>query len=364
MKIGIITMHKVLNYGSALQAYALQYVIQQMGYDVELIDYDYPPKGNQLSFKTRFVDFFIGSPLKRQKVCFEEFYRGRFILSKNRYNRTLIKENPPQYDIYCTGSDQVWSPRFAKDDTTFMLDFVKGNAPKISYASSFATSVIPQHLCPLYTKHLSSYASICVREHQNVDTVKELTGRDAKVACDPTILMSSNDWQKIAKKHKRRPDKPYILVYILNYMFNVYPYADNILDYIKKTLKYDVVFLSGKTINVIKPGCICIKDASPEEFIDLFQHASFVLTDSFHGTAFSTIFQRPILGLVKDRNNSDGRLASLLTEVGAQNSIMWYKDSINCSREELLNLICMSDKLDSYRNNSLSLLKDMIQTNS
>ena len=218
MKIGIMTMHRVQNMGSVLQAYALQYKIKQLGYESELIDYAFPPsKEKQFGLKDMVSwgwDMVHGFPEKKRKKKIDEF-RTRFLAcSEKTYDRSLLLSEPPQYDLYCTGSDQVWNPFHVGEDTSFMLDFAPLDAPRISYASSFATKEVKEPFFSLYAKYLALYREITVREKTGVDIVKKMTDKDASVVCDPTLLLSTNEWDRLANYSTIKMPKNYILIYL------------------------------------------------------------------------------------------------------------------------------------------------------
>ena len=365
MKIGIITMHKVYNNGSALQAYALQKTIESLGYTPSIIDYDFNSDKRSPSTAKKIVDWLIqlllGFPKARKVKKFNDFHRNYFHLTENSYKKgNSIVENPPIFDVYCTGSDQVWNPRFITDDTNFMLSFAPEGKPRLSYAASFATNEIPENLKKLYKEHLSKYDQICVREQSNVKLIKELTGKDSTVVCDPTILMSAEEWESTLKLQPKKKDKPYILVYILSYMYNPYPHIYNIVEYVKSTLGYQVIYIGGKIKDSFRINDKCIKDEGPIDFVELIRNASFIITDSFHGTAFASIFGVPMFGVVKSKNSKDGRLITLLEKIGGAHSIIEYKETISHSKEDLLKLKCTPTLLKEYREFSIRALKDML----
>ena len=359
-------MHKVYNNGSALQAFALQKAIESIGYSATLIDYDFNAnKRIKKNLIKKYIDWvvqlFLGFPKNKRIEKFNKFYKECFNLTEQLYNsKDSLHENPPVFDIYCTGSDQVWNPRFISNDTSFMLSFVPTNKPKLSFAASFATNEIPDNLKELYKKHLINYSQICVREQSNVEIIKDLTGKDSTVVCDPTILMTSDEWISALKLEPQKKQKPYILVYVLSYMYNPYPHINNIIEYVKSTLGYQVVFLGGKLSNSFKLNTRCIRDEGPLDFVNLIRNASFIVTDSFHGTAFSSIFGIPMLGVVKSKNSKDGRLTTLLDKIGGSHSIVEYTEDISYSKEELLKLKCDKTLLEKYREFSLNTLNNML----
>ena len=366
MKIGIITMHKVYNNGSALQAFALQKTIETIGHFAKLIDYDFNAN-KRIKAKPikKVVDWIIqlllGFPKNRRINKFNKFHKEYFNLTEQSYDSMdSLQGNPPVFDVYCTGSDQVWNPRFIYNDTSFMLSFVPEEKPRLSFAASFATNEIPNDLKDLYKKYLIKYNQICVREQSSVGIIKELTGKDSTVVCDPTILMTADEWISALKLEPPKREKPYILVYVLAYMYNPYPYINNIIEYVKSTLGYQIVFLGGKISNSFRSNTRCIRGEGPTDFVNLIRNASFMVTDSFHGTAFSAIFGIPMLGVIKNKKSKDGRLITLLEKIGGSHSIVEYTENINYSKDELLNLKCDKSLLSKYREFSLETLNRML----
>ena len=300
-RIGIITMHKPISYGSALQSYALQKKIEDFGYEVELIDYRYPNelhytkdgsiKGCIRSVISFVINMLWGFPNIKKRKKFDIFYNKFYKTSAYYPTAESLKENPPIYDLYITGSDQVWNPKFIKQDSSFLLSFVSDDKPKISYASSFATTVIPEGALSMYKENLSRYQAITVRESSGVTLVKELIGRDAKHVCDPTLLLSKEEWESISE--------------------------------IQKTLGIRTIYLDGQKHDLFEPNSKIVKSAGPLDFIKLIKNAQYVITDSFHGTIFSNIFNKPFTAIVKS-GNVDSRIVSLLKEIGNEECAVTY----------------------------------------
>lgn len=368
MKVGIITMHKVSNIGSVCQAYALQHKVQQLGFDAEIIDYDYPyPKKKQITWRSIINDIVVfsqnlvwGFPNKKRERRIG-LYREKYLVSSpNSYDRESIKDNPPEYDIYCTGSDQVWNPRYIGDDTNFMLSFAPVGKPKISYAASFATNEIPNHLVELYSNSLKEYDSITVREQAGVDLVKQLTGKDAKIVCDPTLLLTRDEWDDFADLSELKIKEKYILVYILGYMYNPRPGIYSIIKKAQKVLGCKVYYLNGNKSEFLMPHSKIIKGVGPMEFVDLFRHASFVITDSFHGTAFSTIYNIPMISVV-NTDQKDGRMSTLRNVVGGSRSIVPFNANLSFSKDSVLDFRADSQKITDLSKDSISVLKEMLE---
>lgn len=362
--VGIITMHLPLSFGSALQAYALQQKIDEAGYSAEIIHYQYPnelhqprKKGLKNFIKTSIsfvLNALFGFPNLRKKNNFGRFYNKFYKLSAYYPTFESLHKNPPQYDIYCTGSDQVWNPLYTKTDTTFLLSFADDKATKFSYAASFAIGEIPIEYRDFYVKYLSQYRRISVRESSGINLVKELTGKDATLVCDPTILLTRKEWDIIADQSRIRINKPYILVFMLSDSFNPFPEVQHIIDTIQERLKMQVVYLNGGKRYYLKKNCKVVKTAGPSEFVDLIRHAEYVITSSFHATVFSSIYSRPFTSIVK-RSHRDSRILSYLDRVRMRDSALFY-DTV----EVPLSNSMPTDKIDSFREGSNNFLKECL----
>ena len=357
-------MHKVRNFGSALQAFALQKAIKELGYESQLIDYIFPKPVRASRIRRLFLwlsDMATGFSAKKKKKRFELFYKDYFYLSPNKYDSGSIKLNPPIYDVFMVGSDQVWNPNFIEGETDFLLGFVPDDKPKLAFASSFAVNTVPENLQPIYSKFLKRFDAIAVREKYGVDLVKQLAGKESVHVCDPVILLDRHQWLSISNIHSiKHIGKPYILVYMVAYMFNPFPEVDSIVDEVQNKLGLRVIYLEGSKRDLFKPNSLINKDSGPLEFISLFANASFVITSSFHGAAFSSIFGKPFLGIVKDKESKGDRIVSLLKILNCENSLVNYNQSFSFDKERLEDYTCQEDKLDEYRNSSYHILKTML----
>lgn len=360
-------MHKVLNFGSALQAYALQRVLDNNGYDSEIIDYDFPPRSNFLDRFNTTMRFWIYQLRigiffeKSKKRYFATFYKRFFRLSSERYNKHTITRVNSIYDAFVTGSDQVWNPTWIKDDTTFLLSFAADNKPKCSYASSFAIDNIPDVYKSVYKRYLCRYRRIAVREKSGVDIVKSLIGVEPELVLDPTLLLTDNDYHKISSQSHLRIDEPYVLVYMLTYMYNPFPYVNGIVRKVHERVGGKVVYLGSGKFSAYSKDCICVDNLGPCEFISLIENASFVITSSFHGTAFASIFNKPLISTVKSLNDTDGRMPTLLSQIGGEHSIVGYKATdIDLSNIDMYK--CSKEKLNKQREKSISILLSNISS--
>lgn len=323
MKIGILTMHKVVNYGSALQAYALQHYLKEKGFESEIIDYVFTnsPHGIKNWLRYFFKLNFISD------IKFRHFWKENYTLSEQCYKtKEELSESSCKYDVYLTGSDQVWNPNHNGKELTFMFDFIKSSiAMKVSYASSFSAGVIPQHMEKKYKEFLSQYFAISVREENALDLIKKLTGKCAAWVCDPTLLLDKMTWKEVAQKSKLKIKEPYVLFYILTYAYNPYPEIERIIHQVQKKYKgYKFVFLNGKVSDRQRRDSVVINNVSPYEFISLIENAEFIVTTSFHGTAFAINFRKSFYSVIQSDTLLDDRMFSLLRRLGLDDRAVCY----------------------------------------
>lgn len=330
-RIGVITMHRVTNYGSALQAYATQCIFEQLGHKCEIIDYTYPnefqyekgAKRTPMSLKNKIGKLLGLSPRWRRVNRIDRFCRKRLKLSKKYSTHNSIKSHPPKYDIYVTGSDQVWNPTFMKGDDVFFLSFAPEGAHKIAFSSSFAIAHLPKQYKDNYAKFLKAYRYISVREQKGRDIIKELLNTDTPITLDPTLMLDNNEWQKLIKSyHDPYQKKKYILLYMLGYAFDPTPYIYELLQALQKKTNLDIYTFSTIPPDYNMQNVHNIFEASPISFIQLFKNASYIVTSSFHGTAFAVNFGIPLYSVVASDDSDDDRQSSLLNALNIPQCIV------------------------------------------
>jgi len=283
--IGIITFHKAVNYGAVLQTYALFQSLKKLAAaedDVFVLDHvgEKMKKQYALFRLSRHMGFNIRQavilPAKIiKKIRFNSF------LKRNLKFKTVIDSG----DRMITGSDQVWNLDIMYGDKAYFLDFVKNPRHKNSYAASFGTERIADKYVGEITRLLSDFNKISVREETGRQIIKDLMNRDVPVVLDPTMLLDLDEWRRITDKGKRK--RSYILLYTLEGSDTLFRFANE---------------LSGKTgLDVICVANINVKKSysyryknniSPAQWLTLFMNASYVVTDSFHGTAFAINFKK------------------------------------------------------------------------
>ena len=329
MRIGIITLHRVLNFGSALQAYALQLFLEKNGHcDVELIDYMFPNKYhyNKYAINKRNVRIWLGTLkdylFKRRKDTirrFHDFYNDYYHLSSVRYESIeQIEKDPPIYDLYITGSDQVWNYKELKNDPVMYCSFAPLGSKIISFAASFTNKVLPKQYQNEVKKRLERYSKIGVREQSSLNILSDLgltKDKEVTVTCDPTLLLGKDDYHELALKSELKINDDFILVYGLTYAYDPEPALSTIVDEIADKYKCSVYTLWFRHPH-FKTKHKEIWGVGPCEFCYLFENAKFVITSSFHGTMFSVINRKPFISIIPPNNNGDRRIKDFLDNVG------------------------------------------------
>ena len=350
---------------------AYEYLITDLGYKVEIIDYNYPN-----SFHTtrkyashedsqpnepKWIKMLYAIDLIKQHKGIEAFVNKFQKLSSKQYNDpSELNNDAPYYDIYITGSDQLWNPRFCNGDPTFLLHFAPDDALKISYAASIGANSIPEELKPQYKELLKRYTHISVRENSGVQVVNDVAGKEATVVLDPTLLLSRDQWNLIATP-KRLFKKKYILCYFLNYTFNAFPYVDKLAEYMQKQTGYEILRVARPPHRIGLPHTHYRVNASPEEFLALVRDAEMVLTTSFHGTAFAVNYGKPVFTVVQNKDASDSRQVSLMCNLGLEAQILSINDSMPDSRRFIYDVQSEQMLLEKLRAKSVDFLKNALR---
>lgn len=325
MKIKTITCHDVYNVGASLQAYALAEYLRQLGHDVEIINYkpDYlsnhyslwgigNPRYGRPILRELYLLAKLPGRLKakygKRKKEFDMFTKNMLPVTDVRYaSNGELKKALPEADVYFAGSDQIWNTFFRNGkDPAFYLDFVPQDKVKASYAASFATESVPEEWQGQIKEWLSKLDYVSVRESSGVELAKKLGITDAVQVLDPVFLLSDGDWLRIAKQLPL--EEPYLLLYD----FDRNP---EIQKYVKRLAEKN----HWKIYSIL--GCDyadrCFNQEGPAAFLSLIYNAEFVVSNSFHATAFSLIFHKQFA--VFNRNEKiNTRMQDLLALVGLE----------------------------------------------
>lgn len=363
MNIGILTFHRAINNGALLQAIALKQYMESLGHDVTIIDYwpiahekaysllyRFSPNRsklrNILSYLLSLVSY---SRSKRRTDKMKRLAIKMLGLSskvKFRSGEELCNE---KYDCVIYGSDQIWWNsrilNYEGFDPVYWGEYLSSAIKKISYAPSMGHIRLNDDEKNKIEVFLKNFSKISTRETHLADIVKSLTDKDVQVTLDPVFLLEKKDWSEkcISLPHRKK--------YIVYYNLLKSKEADRIASYISKSLKCELLEITGY-VHPFKFGSRYYQTADAIEFISLIQDAEFVITSSFHGTAFSVIFEKNfyVVGL----GNLSGRVESLLKILGIENRYITRVESVNLDDD--INYSLVNEKLMIRRKESIDFL--------
>ncbi len=338
MKIALLSFVECLNYGASLQVYALEKVIEDRYADVECEYIRYHK--NQLAASAKWMARKIVAKISKKedkpswtvreyvKIIRQSFCEGAGKNGKNtiRLFREFWKlsnysdpvsrrelKKLDDYDLYMIGSDQVWNCGRLDLDTTFLLDFVKDDTKKGSYAPSVGLKKIPVKYYKKYQKYWSRFHWLSCREKSGADLVSACTGRKVANVLDPVFLLTREQWEEREKKPDRiSNDTKFVVLYTLMDEREYIPYIGPFL----RKEQLQLVSLSGDISKTAAVG--------PAEWLWYLHHAEYVVTDSFHGTAFSVIFEKQFSSIIPEEDffeSSSDRIVGLLTLLGLQDRV-------------------------------------------
>lgn len=311
-RIGIITRHSVSNYGSVLQASALQWVLRDLGYDTCYLNYrpkcDAPHKvirmGPQLP-----VTVLRSASKKLSELQFERMRRGLLSQTALVREKSDLRAQSDEFDALCVGGDQVWNVLpDGNVDGAYLLDFAGHETPRFSYASSLGSGTVSDKDRARFASSLSLFDRVSIRESSGLGVLANLGIRASRVV-DPVHLLPPEEWdRKVTLKEPRglESDK-FVLLYSLNpdaefesYLHSTLDHSDLRVVSIRPSLRHTY----GE--NLLYP--------SVAEFLWMFKNAKVIYTDSFHGTAFSILFNTPFVAWTPQRYHD--RNTSLLDMFG------------------------------------------------
>ena len=353
---GVLTFINTLNYGAELQALALVHVINQLGYEAELVNYICPavakretprlPKISSLAKPKSFIGAIKKYPmLKKRMRAFNEFTKAHLLVGEQAGGTEDILS---RYQRVVVGSDQVWCPQVTGEDATYLLEGNRRTGQKIiSYAASFGDKPLPKELCAVFSKHLKHYDALSVRERSGLMQLEELGIEHAVMSIDPTLLLNENEWLPYLdiKQHPKR----YVFAYMVSESKQTREFALKAAKELDAELLY-IEGYSGMPFRDARNVGAC----SPAEFLGLIRGASLVVTSSFHGLCFSILFNRPFRYVLSaDKDHS--RLYSLLRELGLE-----HYDAEEDNLNDSVDFTLANQKLAEMRKKSISYLREAL----
>jgi len=371
-KVGLITIHDIFNYGSVLQSYATQKVLTDLGYEVEIIDYKYPNAyhlNDKMSFKkfkgiiltngNRILKNFLPGKLylsyvRNYQNCKNEWYN---LSSKKYLTQESLVNDPPIYDVYIAGSDQIWRSDLIKNDSSFFLEFAPTGKKRISFASSFGSKTILPQFIENYKNYLNHFDLISVREKQASVILKGLINKECPVVLDPTLLISGDVWRELSIIPINK--KPFILCYGNSQN----KFMERFALKIQAETGYDVIRINGNFFNYFNRKIKYILDAGPKEWLGYIANAEIILAASFHATAFAVNFNRPFISILRGNENHDLRQINLLHLLKIENRTININEKLPQISDDLLkfDFTNVNTHLEKARMKSISYLKFSLQ---
>lgn len=346
MRIKTLTTYNVYNYGASLQAYALMTYLSRQGHDVEIINYQpeyltrkynykwVNPESKMSRYALTRVVYRILKFLQRQttlanKRLFDDFTHRMLHETKQVYcTFEELQENPPEADLYIVGSDQIWNVFYeAGRDPAFYLEFVR-TGKRASYAASFSYIDIDDANRKRIACSLKKFDAISVREYHGIDILRTM-GIEGTWVLDPVFLLSIEEWKEIMVPVKTGTE-PYLLIYDFEGNKELRDFAV----WYAKEQNLKIYSISDRAYQTRYADKHFTK-TGPCEFISLIYHCRAFVSNSFHGTAFSIMFHKPVFVFGRNRHKVNSRMESLLSMFELSDRYIHRTDKENRSPAEI-----------------------------
>lgn len=388
-RIGIAAVTYKENFGSALQTYATQFLLEKLGYDAKIFEI----KGIHRSIHIKKVIYYVGrlfdptelkyllanlksrtrktisvssdqyaKDMKIRKKVYDDFYSKWNNMLPIAYSWKELSEQASQMDAVIVGSDQLWRPSNIVGGF-FTLEFVPEKIKKISFSTSFGVPELPKRLYARTRKFLYRFNYISVRENTGASIVKELSGKTATVVCDPTMMLTAEQWMHI-QSEEPFADGQYILCYFMGDNPEHRSFAKRLRD--KTGLKI-IGLLHGATYIADDENFADEKpyDVGPSEFINLIRNAEYICTDSFHGCVFSILNKKSFFAFRRWPDNSkfsaNDRLYTLLKFTGLESRLLDGNEDVESNIFHTIDYESVLRKVEERRNETLHFLKNALE---
>ena len=383
-KVGIVSCYFKHNYGSMLQAYATQKILDDMNIENETINID-----KNIDFKNGKKKYYMGQVLNFQFIKsklgmiklkldkkinknlgknifirdkkYEEFRKTFRLTEPYKTYAELNEKAEKDYSSVIVGSDQLWLPVNVVADY-YTLNWVPEDVNKISFSTSFGVSIIPEKYKEAYKKFLNRINYLSTREVAGQKIIKDLTGREATLVCDPTLLFNKVEWMSIQKDEPIIKGK-YIFCYFLGKNIEHRKFAERL----KEKTGYKIVSLNHADEYVKYSDVFADEtpyDVGPAEFLNMIRNAEYVCTDSFHGTVFSLINNVKFFTFRRYNNKSkvstNSRIDSLLGIVNLKDRLINGDEDVEKEIEKKIDFENVNIKLEEFRNTSKEFLKNAL----
>lgn len=359
-KIGIVTWITYHNFGTYLQAYALQRTLRLLGYESYIIsDYRFIQKNKSILWNIIAQVYHLlggnrvmANGAKKVRQYYSDFARNYLVIDNKWRN---FEELEARYDIFICGSDQIWSP-LVPFNSFYFLGFT--NKKKIAYAPSIGQCRLPECRIKMIKPLLENFLALSIREHSGKSLLSSHINKNIDVVLDPTLLLPSEIWNDLIDKTESR-EQSYILCYLLSYNES----------YIK--LIKGFANINRLPIRIVITDKRFLKDADiplfigPIEFLNELKNAEYMFTDSFHGSIFAIHFRKRFWALkrfnVNEVNNQNSRLIDLFSLLGVSDYFVDEYDFVDKLNLPNINYDIVDKKVAVEREHSLEYLRSALE---
>lgn len=336
----IVTFYNSINYGAVLQAFATQTFLQNLGYSVTMYKVKDEPS-TKLNLEGIAKKIF-------RKIHYRQFKEKRDLFTNFVATRINVSDRTNS-KVFIAGSDQVWNP--LKYDPDFFLRFAPEGSVKASYAASIGLNSIPEEYNDLFRENIQNIHFYSVREKKAKEIIELFVNENILVNIDPTLLLDGKQWEKYESPVLNLPEN-YILLYILHVPKNI----NAIIDWLRKETGFKAILIDDRGyLRKIIHNDITLWNVGPEQFLYLINHASQVITTSFHGTAFSINFKKEFYSIVNSASPS--RVSNLLDMCGLKG----VSDSQMSFSRMIQSYDFAEEKISRERENSKQYFEKLIQ---
>lgn len=349
-KIGMITFHRANNLGAALQAYALYTYLNENICPTEIIDYypnnAIPARNTLLRRAMRMVKKTVGG--KEQKDRYQRFEKFDAFINECRisekvyYGDKAIEADPPKYDLIISGSDQILNTTLTGNSMAYYLNFANTTS-KISYASSFGRSDVSETEIAYIKQYLKDFRTLSAREESAKQIIESLTEHHVELVVDPVFLLSKEKWSSISEPIRA---EKYVFVYAMENT----PWLVETIDQVRTQFCLPIKIVLGGSFQLNIDGEVdnC---CGPRDFLSYIKNAEYIITNSFHGSAFSIVFEKKFICVAHSSKNT--RLKNLMKIIDSENKQIndMHKYDADCiidgassGMTNLRRLICSSEE--------------------
>lgn len=357
---GIMTFHRADNYGALLQGYALKRVLKSLGANASIINYLCPEIEKTYSFFSQTENFGIKWLIRKAvKIFFipaimnirRKFrgFRNEYLCDTEEYTPETIKN--ADFDIYISGSDQVFNPRITGFDKNYFLDFAKDKSRCFSYSASFGLEYaeLTDREKEFFRDSLKNFSRISIREKEGLAIAEKTCPEKESLLClDPSLLLGRQEWEELAEIPK---EKDFVLLYLMNYDGKIINYAKALA----KAKNLPLIMISHKLDLKKRPGIIKITPA-PQQFLGYFLNAKYIVTNSFHGAALSVLFNKAFFTDMSESRKTNPRLMNFLELMGLKGRLI---DNIGTNYDAPADWDAANAVLAEERAKSLAYLKEI-----